>query len=298
MARGYVERHLDSALPPADAYPPRIHEAIRYSVLGEGKRLRPILTLFATEACGGDPEAVLDAAAAIELVHASTLALDDLPCMDNAHLRRGRPALHLAFGEATAILAAVALLVHAFDLVAANAARLRLTRERVAAVVHEMAMCTGSVGLVGGQLRDLEIGGRAPAPARAEVAPPPASVASLEYIHSRKTGQLFAFAATVGPRLVGASAEDIAAIGLYAKNLGLAYQIVDDLLDREGTAASLGKDAGQDEGRPTFASLVTADEARSLVSELVATARTCVAGFGRRGLRLADFAAALEARVR
>jgi len=277
--REVVEAALDRFLPPSDEYPPRIHEAIRYAAFGPGKRLRPILVLATTEIAGGADDNVLEAAAALEFIHAATLVLDDLPAMDNASLRRGRAACHKVYGEADTILAAVALLTHAFGLVALNGERLRVRRERLARAVREVALATGSVGLVGGQHMDLEVAGKT------------VDLGTLEYIHSHKTGHLFILAATLGPILFGAGEADITALGNYAKNLGLAFQVVDDLLDREATPEIAGKDTGRD--RTSFLSLVAPAEARALVDELVKSARGWLKPFGAR----AQLLHALAARV-
>jgi geranylgeranyl diphosphate synthase type II len=265
--RTIVEEALDRHLPAEGEYPPRIHEALRYACLGGGKRLRPVLTMTAVEAVGGDPARVLKAACAIEYVHCCSLVLDDLPSMDNALLRRGRPTAHRAFGVATSMLAADALLMHAFRLVADNAVEVAADGPRTARAVRDLATAVGSFGMVGGQHVDLETAGCG------AVGP-----ATLEYIQTRKTGALFVAAATVGCVLVGAPQGAEERLSRYALDLGLAYQIVDDLLDAEGDPAVVGKDVGQDARRTSFVTVHGPDAARRAAASLASAARRALDG--------------------
>ena len=258
--RAMVDAALDRVLPPESAPPTMIHRAMRYSVLAPGKRLRPVLVIAGAEAVGGRAEDVLDTACALELIHAYSLIHDDLPAMDDDDLRRGKPTSHKVFGEAMAILAGDALLTLAFRLVAGNAAQVAAPAI-VGAVVTEVADAAGTDGMVGGQVVDLESEGKAISPEM------------LDYIHLHKTAALIRAALRVGALLGGAGAAQVEAIGRAGQSLGLAFQIVDDILDVEGSLAELGKSAGSDERKKkaTYPSLhgLTASKqrARELVEE-------------------------------
>jgi geranylgeranyl pyrophosphate synthase len=263
--RRVVEAALDRWLPAPGEYPERIHEAIRYSALNGGKRLRPIIALAATRALGFDEAKVVKSSCAVEYVHCCSLVLDDLPSMDNAMMRRGRPTTHRAFGVATAILAADALLMHAFKLVAENGVDVDASATSIAQAVTDLATAVGSFGMVGGQHVDLEVAGRDTIDAD-----------TLEYIQSRKTGALFVVSATVGGTLLGAHDRRLAPLRAYARNLGLSYQIIDDLLDAEGDANALGKDVGQDEGKNTFVTVHGPEAARRAARQLAALAKAAL----------------------
>lgn len=279
-----MERRLPGLLPAEDERPESVHRAMRYAALGAGKRVRPVLTLAVAELFGaGDEEAVVDAACAVELVHASSLVLDDLPSMDDAELRRGRPTVHRAFGEATALLAAFGLLNLAFQRLADAAQRLHLTRYASEDLVHHLADAIGTGGLIGGQTLDLES------------TPADLDLERLEYVHSHKTGALFLAAAELGAMTADARRRDLESVGRYAKNLGLAFQIEDDLLDALATPEETGKDVRKDAGKTTFVSLLGVDGARALADELLAFAIDSLEPLGRRAdpLRaLAEFVAA------
>ena len=257
--RAMVEAALDRVLPPETAAPPRIHEAMRYSVLAPGKRLRPILVIAGAEAVGGRAEAVLDTACALELIHAYSLIHDDLPAMDDDDYRRGRLTNHKVFGEAMAILAGDALLTLAFRLIAHNAAR--VAPAVVGAVVAEVADAAGTDGMVGGQVVDIESEGKT------------ISSEMLDYIHLHKTAALIRVALRVGAVLAGGRTETVDAISRAGEALGLAFQIVDDILDVEGNLAELGKTAGSDERKQkaTYPSLhglpASKARARDLIEE-------------------------------
>lgn len=263
-----VAREIDSLLPPADREPVPVHQSMRYTALAESKRARAVLAILCAEICG-QPDTAIPVAAAVELVHASSLILDDLPSMDNAPLRRGRKTNHLVFGEAIAILAAFALLNLAYDTVAAA-----YPGDLGRRVARLLADAIGSDGLVGGQAEDLL------------ATEHQISFETLERIHRRKTGALFGAAATAGAIVAGASPDQIAAVAAYAKNLGLAFQIVDDLLDVEGDPAETGKAHRQDAKKTTFVSFSGPDGARQLAAELCATADASLEPFGRRADRL------------
>ena len=255
--RAMVEAALDRALPPETAPPSRVHEAMRYSVLAPGKRLRPILVIAGAEAVGGRAEAVLDTACALELIHAYSLIHDDLPAMDDDDYRRGRLTSHKVFGEAMAILAGDALLTLAFRLIAHNAAR--IAPAAVGAVVAEVADAAGTDGMVGGQVVDIESEGKV------------ISAEMLDYIHLHKTAALIRVALRVGATLAGGRAETVDAISRAGEALGLAFQIVDDILDVEGNLAELGKTAGSDERKQkaTYPSLHGLPASKARARELI-----------------------------
>jgi geranylgeranyl pyrophosphate synthase len=270
---------LERILPPADAPPAAVHQAMRHTVLAPSKRVRAALALASAEVCGrearGEPLAV-----AVELVHAASLVLDDLPSMDDAPMRRGRPACHVAFGEATALLAAFDLLARAFG---------TLTREYdppvATRLVSLLSDAVGSSGLVGGQADDLLGGGGA------------FTFERLERIHRLKTGVLFSAAATGGGIAAGGTPAQLAALGTYAKNLGLAFQIVDDLLDVEGDPAETGKLTRADVKKTTFLSFSGVEGAHELAHELCAVAASALAPLGARAERLRELARYVASRV-
>lgn len=260
----------------AHAAPRRVYAAMHYALTSPGKRLRPFLTLSVAELFGGsrlDRAAVLDLACAIEMVHACSLILDDMPMMDDASLRRGRETVHRVYGDDVAALASFALLNRAFGLVAERAARLRLGRYTSEDLIHHLTSAVGTDGLIGGQALDLE--GRSEA----------LELDRLEYIHSHKTGALFLCAAELGAMAADARRRDLQAITGYAKNVGLAFQITDDLLDVEETSETTGKDRGQDADRQTFVTLLGVDGARDLAAELLDFA---VASLGHLGPKADD----------
>jgi len=283
------------------ASPPIITEAMRYSVMAGGKRLRPCLTLAAAEAAGalgGMPpdtarDLALPAAVAVEMIHSYSLIHDDLPAMDNDALRRGRPTSHIVHGDGLAILAGDGLLTEAFVVLAADpspaasagAPTANAERRLRAAVV--LASAAGAAGMVGGQAIDLAAAGRVPGHAGAL-----ADAASLEDMHARKTGALIRASAVTGAILVGAGESTVQAIDHYARELGLAFQIVDDVLDVEGSNEALGKTAGKDAaaGKPTYPALYGIAESRRLAAACVERATAALTRAGLEG-RLADIAA-------
>jgi geranylgeranyl diphosphate synthase type II len=248
-----------------DGCPATLREAIRYSLLAPGKRLRPMLVLMAAEACGGGPDAAMAAACAVEMVHAYSLVHDDLPAMDDDDLRRGQPTCHKKFGEATAILVGDALLAMAFRVLAEN-----VRPPRVAAKCCAMlAEAAGPCQLVGGQADDLAAGTE------------PASLDLLESIHRRKTGAMILVSLRLGATVAGADTERKAALDDYGRRLGLAFQITDDLLDVRGREADVGKRVGKDaeRGKLTFPGLLGIDESARRAERLIAEAREALGPF-------------------
>ena len=273
-----VGEALERNLPHGEGYADPVVEAMRYSLLAPGKRIRPVLTVLSAEIAGGEPGTVIEAAAAVEMIHTASLILDDLPCMDDSKLRRGRETLHLHTDKATAVLAADALLMQAFCLIGNAVATSRLSVSEVGRLVQDAAECVGVPGMIGGQWKDLN--------------PGESDLESLEYVHSHKTGHLFILSATLGAKLSGASQQVVECLASYAKNLGLAFQITDDILNCESTSSVLGKDAGTDISKVTFVTTFGPGAAREVASELIQTAKASLEPFGAKGwflLQLADY---------
>jgi len=253
-----VDQALDHWLPRGDALPFSLHQAMRYSIFAGGKRLRPILMIAASEAVGGTAQQVMHAACAMEMIHTYSLVHDDLPAMDDDDFRRGRPTNHKVYGEATAILAGDALLTEAFRLLADAKVNLSIPPATTLKVIELVARYSGSQGMVGGQVVDMESEGK-------EVDFP-----TLEYIHTHKTGGLILASVQVGALLGGGDEEQVAALTRYGGAAGLAFQIADDILDVVGDQAELGKDVGSDQarGKATYPALLGLAEARQRASEL------------------------------
>ncbi len=277
-ARRRVDEALARFLPEVDespgaSCPARLASAMRYSLLGGGKRLRPALALMAAEACGADPAVALPAACALEMVHTYSLVHDDLPSMDDDDLRRGRPTCHKAFDEATAVLAGDALLSLAFEVVA------RHVRPAAAAAecVRALAEASGPAGMVGGQMADLLAQGRTDGTAEA-----------LEAIHRRKTGALLRAALQLGGVSAGADEATLQALDAYGRGVGLAFQIVDDLLDVQGDEAKLGKRVGKDSalGKWTYPGFLGVGGSRQRARQVAEEAVAALAPLGDKGARL------------
>jgi geranylgeranyl diphosphate synthase type II len=280
--RGLVDAALDGFLPSEDTRPPSVHRAMRYSVLAGGKRLRPILVIAGAEVVGASPSAVMPTACAMELIHTYSLIHDDLPAMDDDDYRRGRLTNHKVFGDAIAILAGDALLTYAFQLVAQNAAVPGVDPKVVCDVVAEIAEAAGTVGMVGGQVVDIESEGKT------------ITAEELEYIHVHKTAALLWASLSVGARLGGADAAALAAVADAGQSLGLAFQIVDDILDVEGSLETLGKTAGSDERKQkvTYPALHGIEASRREARRLIERTKTRLSVFGARSAplsALADF---------
>lgn len=273
--RAAVDAALDRACQPAPGSPERLTEAIRYSLLAPGKRLRPVLTLMAAEAVVGTWMDAMPAAIAVEMIHAYSLIHDDLPAMDNDDLRRGRPTCHRQFDEATAILAGDALQAMAFEVLASG-----VRPEYVAACCLELARAAGRAALVGGQADDLAAEGRFGYCPYGETTQE--KLQFLQKIHQRKTGAMITSSVKLGGMAVGASSLQIAALENYGQRIGLAFQIVDDLLDVESSVETMGKHTGKDEalGKLTYPGLLGVDQSRVWAGQLVDEACEGLTSFG------------------
>ncbi|MBB1472123.1 polyprenyl synthetase family protein [Luteimonas sp. MC1782] len=275
--RERIDAVLERTLERNPAAEPRLHAAMRHAVLLGGKRMRPLLVYATGTAFGADEDALDAAAAAIELVHAYSLVHDDLPAMDDDALRRGQPTVHVAFDEATAILAGDALQALAFA-VLADAGTSDPVR---VAMLRELAAAAGGAGMCGGQALDLAATGDASA-----------TLVALEHLHALKTGALIRAAVRMGAIVAGADADARLRLDAYADALGLAFQVRDDLLDVEGDSATMGKTAGKDaaQDKATFPALVGVDASRGRLATLASTIRYALAPFGPRAATLATLA--------
>jgi farnesyl diphosphate synthase len=274
-----VEETLQRVLPAPEIAPQRLHQAMRYAVLGGGKRVRPLLAFAAGELADADPERVAITGSAVELIHAYSLVHDDLPCMDDDVLRRGKPTCHVEFDEPTALLVGDALQSLAFQLLGEY--RVADDMKTQLDMVKILAAASGSRGMAGGQAIDLESVGKT------------LTVPELEFMHIHKTGAIIRASALLGARCgSGLDAKQLGQVDLFAKQIGLAFQVVDDLLDTEASTATLGKTAGKDakDGKPTYVSAIGVARCRELAAELRASALDALAGFGERALRLRQLA--------
>jgi len=274
-----VEATLRRVLPAPDIAPQRLHQALRYAVLEGGKRVRPLLALAAGELANADPERVALAGAAVELIHAYSLVHDDLPCMDDDVLRRGKPTCHVEYDEPTALLVGDALHSLAFQVLGDY--RLADDAKTQLEMVKLLAAAAGSRGMAGGQAIDLESVGKT------------LSVPELEFMHIHKTGALIRASALLGARCgSGLGQKELGQVDLFAKLIGLAYQVVDDVLDTDGSTATLGKTAGKDakDNKPTYVSAIGVARAREMAQDLRRNALDALAGFGERALRLRQIA--------
>ena len=279
-----VETALDHYLPTQDIEPAQLHEAMRYAVMGGGKRVRPLLCHAAGELTGAEAASVEAASAALEMIHVYSLVHDDMPCMDDDALRRGKPTVHVKYDEATALLVGDALQSQAFVALTADV----LTPAQQAALVRELALASGSVGMAGGQAIDLaSVGHTLTRP-------------QLETMHRKKTGALLRAAVRMGA-LAGTApdAAAMSALDAYAAAVGLAFQVVDDILDVTTDSATLGKTAGKDakDGKPTYVSIIGLDASRALAAQLRADAHAALVPFGARAQRLAELADLVVNRV-
>jgi len=277
-----IERALLASLPDVGDCPARLREAMEYSLMAGGKRLRPVLTLLACEACGGTAEDALPAACALEMVHTYSLIHDDLPAMDDDDLRRGRPTNHKQFGEALAILAGDALLTRAFELIARGIRPPDVAAECCA----DLAAAAGAAGMVGGQVADLEAEDLTPTGDRS------VDGTRLIGIHRRKTGALIACAVSLGARVAGVNESLRKSLAGYGQNIGLAFQITDDLLDIAGDRDRMGKGVGKDadRGKLTYPSVYGIEESWARAEQLIVSACAAVEPLGSAGEPLADLA--------
>jgi geranylgeranyl diphosphate synthase type II len=274
-----IEAALDSALPVI--YPEKIYEAMRYSLMAGGKRLRPILCVASCQLAGGTAEMAIPTACAMEMIHTMSLIHDDLPAMDNDDYRRGKLTNHKVYGEDIAILAGDGLLTYAFEFIATQTQN--VPPQQVLQTIAHLARAAGAAGLVGGQVVDLESEGKTDV-----------SLETLNYIHAHKTGALLEACVVCGGILAGADSADLQRMSRFAKNIGLAFQIIDDILDITATQEELGKTAGKDvqAGKVTYPSLWGIEESRRQAKQLVADAKAQLAVFGSKAeplLAIADY---------
>jgi geranylgeranyl diphosphate synthase type II len=273
-----VDAELDRLVPPETAQPDTIHRAMRYSLFAGGKRIRPILAIEAARSVAGDPEGVVAAACSLEFIHTYSLIHDDLPALDNDDYRRGKLTCHKVFGEAMAILAGDALLTLAFQVLSTIDC---VSHDRRVGMIAELATAAGTVGgMIGGQVADLEGEGR----------PPDAQL--LETIHRAKTGALLRASLRIGAIFAGAADREYAALSCYGEHIGLAFQIVDDILDVEESSEALGKTAGKDAAQQkiTFPAVYGLAESRAMAGKECELAHEALEPFGARASRLYELA--------
>lgn len=280
LRQEYVENCLQNCLDTKDAYPALIHEAMHYALFNGGKRLRPIMVLEGALLAGGQREDAVSAACAIEMIHSYSLVHDDLPCMDDDDLRRGKPTCHKVFGEANAVLTGDALLTAAFAILSQNALARGVDLGRTIKVIAEIAEAAGSRGMIGGQVIDLESEGK------------DIDFATLKTLHSLKTGELFKASLRSGAILAGMDDRGLQAISNYAQDFGLAFQISDDILDIQGDEALTGKPVGSDERnfKTTYPSLLGMEKSQELLKESVASCIKNLELFGEEAAFLRQLA--------
>jgi farnesyl diphosphate synthase len=276
------ENDLSAFLPPATAIPTKLHAAMRYALLGGGKRVRPLLVYAAGALFGADAAILARAAAAVEMIHAYSLVHDDMPCMDDDELRRGKPTVHVAYDEATALLVGDALQSQAFLVLAEAAADANpVPPARLVAMLRLLAHASGSAGMCGGQAIDLDSVGIS------------LTLEQLEQMHQLKTGALLRASVVLGA-LAGKQLEqdELDALNVYARAIGLAFQVVDDVLDATADSATLGKTAGKDaaDNKPTYVSILGLEPSRALAEKLRLDAHAALAPFGDKALRLRELA--------
>ncbi len=282
-----VDKALDKLVPPAKVFPGSIHEAMRYSLFAGGKRVRPILAIAAAEALGARTVDLLPIAGSLELIHTYSLIHDDLPAMDDDDFRRGKPTCHKKFGEAIAILAGDGLLNRAFEVLADPRLQKTIPAKRLVAIIREIATASGIHGMVGGQVVDMESEGR------------DVDFPTLEYIHTHKTGALFRASVRTGAFFGNAGKRQFAALTHYGEAVGLAFQIVDDILDITGTQEQIGKDVGSDlkKGKKTFPSFYGLAESRRRAEEVADRAIASLKDFDRKAEPLRTLARYIVQRV-
>jgi geranylgeranyl diphosphate synthase type II len=276
--RERVNERLGELVPPEDAPPEQLHKAIRYSLVAPGKRIRPLMTLLTATRLGGDVEVGLDPACAVEMIHTASLIVDDMPFMDDAEMRRGRPANHRVFGQDVAALAAFDLVSRAFGTLAGARG---LDDTQRTELVRLLSEALAGEGVIAGQLHDLQSEEREPDPER------------LKKMYEQKTGALFVASSEAGARIARVPPEWILPIRDFAMNMGLLFQIVDDLLDRFGTLESIGKDVGQDDGKTTLVSVLGPEEARAEACHRLEAAERALDPLGPAGRPLDEMARSL-----
>ncbi len=271
-----IESALERILPESSAMPARLHEAMRYAVLAGGKRVRPLLALASGEIVDADAEKVMLAACSVELIHAYSLVHDDLPAMDDDVLRRGKPTCHVEYDEATALLVGDSLQSLAFETLSSPG----LSGKRQVEMVRLLAKASGSRGMAGGQAMDLENVGKS------------LDLPELESMHIRKTGELIRASILLGAHCGEMEEEGLAKLDHYAKSIGLAFQVIDDVLDAESSTATLGKTAGKDQkdGKPTYVSLMGVRQAKRMADDLYDSAISALGCFGGKAERLRQMA--------
>ena len=257
--REKIDRFLDQAVPDGQAVPTTLYESMRYSLLGGGKRIRPILAMAAAEAVGSENDAILPFAAALEFIHTYSLVHDDLPAMDNDDFRRGRPTNHKTYGEGMAILAGDALLTMAFELSSNPKLKDSLPQDRQVQIIQELAVGSGHGGMVGGQVLDIQAENQ------------DIDLGSLQTIHNFKTGRLIRASVRIGGIFGGGTSSQLDSLTGYSEDIGLAFQIADDVLNMTGTREELGKDAGTDakRGKKTYPTFYGVDGARQLAEQCI-----------------------------
>jgi len=282
-----IDKALEKLVPPSTAFPPSVHEAIRYSLFAGGKRVRPILAVAAAEALGSKIADLLPIAGSLELVHTYSLIHDDLPAMDNDDFRRGRATCHKVYGEAIAILAGDGLLTMAFETLSDPRRLKAAPAGRLISIIREIATASGVYGMVGGQVVDMESEGR------------DIDFPTLEYIHMHKTGSLIRASVRVGALYAKASRKQFVALTHYGEKIGLAFQIADDILDITGRREETGKDAGSDlkKGKQTFPSFYGLEESRRRALEVAESAILSLKDFDRKADPLRELAKYIVHRV-
>jgi geranylgeranyl diphosphate synthase type II len=283
-----VDKALESLVPPAKTFPPKVFEAMRYSLFAGGKRVRPIFALASAEALGAKTAGFLPIAGALELIHTYSLIHDDLPAMDDDDLRRGRPTCHKVYGEAIAILAGDGLLNRAFEVLSDPRRLKTVTAVRLIAITREISLASGVFGMVGGQVVDMESEGK------------DVDLPTLEYIHTHKTGALIRASVRTGAIYAKASEKRLKALTRYGERVGLAFQIADDILDIVGSREEIGKDVGSDlkKGKKTFPSFYGLEESRKRAKEVADQALAALKDFDRKADPLRELATYIVTRVK
>jgi len=283
-----VDKALESLVPPAKTFPPKVFEAMRYSLFAGGKRVRPIFALASAEALGAKTAGFLPIAGALELIHTYSLIHDDLPAMDDDDLRRGRPTCHKVYGEAIAILAGDGLLNRAFEVLSDPRRLKTVTAVRLIAITREISLASGVFGMIGGQVVDMESEGK------------DVDLPTLEYIHTHKTGALIRASVRTGAIYAKASEKRLKALTRYGERVGLAFQIADDILDIVGSREEIGKDVGSDlkKGKKTFPSFYGLEESRRRAKEVADQALAALNDFDRKADPLRELATYIVTRVK